>query len=808
MNVSRVGCYPSEKVSDTSLPASSLLKVGEIDDSSDRGQVDSYVAQENPKRDRSEILESSSLVEEEPKIILRVHLRRGQVAARYYWKIQKVCESLQENVVSEGMDPPSSSLVTGEGTTEEISKKNQVYRLYLRRNQKFLELKEMLELILTEEGKIGDSLGKCLLGSPVQMKEEDKIDGISMKRLGGNSDLLGESQGSDAEMDVSQARGFLTETESVIVPSSSAAVKEGKIECSSERGPVNRSIVLGETSEDLEKTECSSEKDQDGSSVQLDEPNGKDDEMDHQMETPRYSGDLPDCIVSESVDSEEKIHGLSEKDPVSSLAPQVESKVSEPEMGDHLDASKVGVILLEEAISENVDLPASSIKTEGKEVVGPSEGKVGCSVMEGSKTPVAEMVPQVNASDACERLPVTLAIGGDSVEGLSDARPIDSSKSLEESKSEAKIVDASELPVTWAIRGDSVEGLSEAGPMDSSESLEESKCEAKVGDASQVAGTMQENVSENLDQSEAPLTMGGDSVEALPEAGLRAAHQSQNVKQKLVMLPRAAGSSKLPELESETKVGDDSQVCAPMPETVPKAKVGDDVEGLSEAGPAGSSKLPELESETKVGDDSQVCAPMPETVPEAKVGDDVEGLSEAGPAGSSESPELESEAKVGDDSQVCTSMPETVPDNPDQPLVNLVVEDDHVECSSEAEPVGSSKSPEEVESEDKVGDASRGCVAMPENMSESMDQPPVILAMGGDSIEALSEAGPVSSSKSPEESETEAKAGDASQVCGTMPENESENMDFEPSSTAQEGETVVSSSEKPGGSSMAQPEVE
>ncbi|KAI5349601.1 hypothetical protein L3X38_002490 [Prunus dulcis] len=1119
MNVSCVGCYPSEKVSDTSLPASSLLTVGEINDSSDRGQVDSYVAQENPKSsgaalvvsqddgfvsgDRSEILQSSSLVEEEPVGGTSVKCQKSSSSSSEERKdsvtekdvilseelipknldvplslitqeeniegsseerpscssillddskgpgaltvvqidLSQVCETLRENVVSEGMDPPSSSLVTGEGTTEEISKKNQVCRSVpveepevsraerdarIDSSQVDGILPQMvvtdnlgspLSSLVTEEGKIGDSLAKCVIGSPVQMKEEDKIDGISMKRLSGNSDLLGESQGSDAEMDVSQARGFLTETESVIVPSSSAAVKEGKIKCSSERGPVNRSIVLEETSEDLvtdnvvvsrvgvfvpknmleaavqplstltkeqEKTECSSEKDQDGSSVQLDEPNGKEDEMDHQMETPRYSEDLPDCIVSESVDLEEKIQGLSEKDPVSSLAPQVESKVSEPEMVDHLDASKVGVMLLEEAISENVDLPASSMETEGKEVVGPSEGKVGCSVMEeGSKTPVAEMVPQVNASDACEsvqeivsenmdlplvtstivgdsvegssdavptgsskspegleseakivegfqvcgtlpgnvsenldqlpvtlaiggdnveglseagpidnsnsleeskseakivdaslvcgtlpgnvsenldQLPVTLAIGGNSVEGLSDARPIDSSKSLEESESEAKIIDAFEvcgtlpvdvfenldqLPVTFAIRGDSVEGLSEAGPMDSSKSLEESKCEAKVGDASQVAGTMQENVSENMDQSEAPLTMGGDSVEALPEAGPAGSSKSPgeskceakvgdasqvcgsipetvfgNPDQALVTLAKEgghvkglseagpAGSSKLPELESETEVVDDSQVCAPMPETVPEAGVGGDVEGLSEAGPAGISKLPELESETKVGDDSQVCAPMPETVPEAKVGDDVEGLSEAGPAGSSKSPELESEAKVGDDSQVCASVPETVPENPDQPQVNLVVGDDHVECLSEAEPVGSSKAPEELESEDKVGDASRGCVATPENMSESMDQPPVILAMGGDGIEALSDVGPVGSSKSPEESETEAKAGGASQVCGTMPENESENMDFEPSSTAQEGQTVESSSEKPGGSSMAQPEVE
>ncbi|XP_016647529.1 PREDICTED: chromatin structure-remodeling complex protein SYD isoform X2 [Prunus mume] len=1016
MNVSHVGCYPSEKVSDTSLPASSLLTVGEIDDSSDRGQVDSYVAQENPKSsgaalvvsqddgfvsgDRSEILESSSLVEEEPvggasvkcqnsssssseerkdsvtekDVILSEELipknldvplsliaqeeniegsseerpscssilledSKGPGALTVVQiDLPQVCETLQENVVSEGMDPPSSSLVAGEGTTEEISKKNQVCRsVQIDSSQVDGILPQMVvtdnlgsppSSLVTEEGKIGDSLGKCLLGSPVQMKE-DKIDGISMKRLGGNSDLLGESQGSDAEMDVqmdvSQACGFLTETESVIVPSSSAAVKEGKIECSSERGPVNRSIVLGETSEDLvtdnmvvsrvgvfvpknmleaavqplstltkeqQKTQCSSEKDQDGRSVQLDEPNGKEDEMDHQMETPRYSGDLPDCIVSESGDSEEKIPGLSEKDPVSSLAPQVESKVSEPEMGDHLDASKVGVMLLEEAISENVDLPASSIETEGKEVVCPSEGKVGCSVMEeGSKTPVAEMVPQVNASDACEsvqeivsenmdlplvtstivgdsvegssdavpigsskspegleseakivdgfqvcgtlqgnvsenldqlpvtlaigdnnveglseagpidnsnsleesnseakivdaslvcgtlpgnvsenldQLPVTLAIEGNSVEGLSDARPIDSSKSLEESKSEAKIVDASEvcgtlpvdvsenldqLPVTLAMRGDSVEGLSEAGPMDSSQSLEESKCEAKVGDASQVAGTMQENVSENLDQSEAPLTMGGDGVEALPEAG-------------------PAGSSKSPEeSKCEAKVGDASQVCGSIPETafrnpdpalVTLAKGGGRVEGLSEAEPAGSSKLPELESETKVVDDSQVCAPMPETVPEAKVGGDIEA-----------------KAKVGGD----------------------------IEGLSEAGPAGSSKSPEELESEDKVGDASRGCVAMPENISESMDQPPVILAMGGDSIEALSEAGPVGSSKSLEESETEAKAGGASQVCGAMPEKESENMDVEPSSTAREGETVESS-EKPGGSSMALPEVE
>lgn len=76
-----------------------------------------------------------------------------------------------------------------------------------------------------------------------------------------------------------------------------------------------------------ENYEAFSDKGEDGSSEQLKESNCNDDEM--VVETARCSGDLP-----QGTDLEENIQGLSEKGAASSLALQVELKVSEPEMGD------------------------------------------------------------------------------------------------------------------------------------------------------------------------------------------------------------------------------------------------------------------------------------------------------------------------------------------------------------------------------------------------------------------------------------------------------------------------------------------
>ncbi|XP_070671595.1 chromatin structure-remodeling complex protein SYD-like isoform X3 [Malus domestica] len=677
MDISHAVSCPHEEVLETVLPSSSLIVAGEIHDSSDRAQVGSYRAQENQKRshpalvvsqdgkfvseDKSEVLLSSSVGGAETvegssvkcqssssqspvdqdhhvtemnvkspqhiseKIDLPSSLNmqeekikgssekrpscssvlledvKGSGALTVKMDLSQVHGTVQENILSEGM--------TEEGMTKDISKTFQVCSSLPVEEP---EVSRAERDALINSSQIDENLpegdtdisGKRLLGSPVPV-EEDKIDGTSMEHLCGSSDLLGESKGSDTEMDVSQVSELQPEniSESVIVPSSTVAVKEGKIECLSESGPA-RSIMLGDASEALvsdkmvvsevdtfvpermlenlpsssltkeqENTKGSSEKGQDGSSVQLEESTGKEDEMGHLMETPRSSGDL---LVRESVDSEEEVQRLSKKDPISSSAPLLESLISEPETSDRSDASKVGMVPLEDRMAEDIDLAASSLETEGRGIDHPSEVLDGSSVTEGPKTPVADKDTQMNAPDACEREPevvcesvdmplVTSTMVDDGVKGSSEAVPIGSSKSPEELECEAKILDASHVcvelpenvsesmdqtpvilinqgdsveglsevsgtipevasenvdqpPVNMAVEGDNIDGLSEAGPMGSLETPEESKSEAKVGDTCQVSGTMPENASEDMDIQPSLTAEEGEKVE-LPAEG-------------------------------------------------------------------------------------------------------------------------------------------------------------------------------------------------------------------------------------------------------------------------------------------------
>ncbi|CAN6551450.1 unnamed protein product [Malus baccata var. baccata] len=707
MDISHAGSCPPEKVLDTVLPSSSLAVVGEIHESSDRAQVGSYKAQENPKvsspalvvsqdgifvsEDKSEVLPSSSIGEAETvegssvkrqssssqslveqnhavtemdvkspqhiseKIDLSSSLNTHKEKIEGSSEKRPSCSSVlledtkgsegltvvqmdfsqvhgtvQENIVSEGM--------TEEGTTKDICKTDQVCSSLPMEEPEVSRAKRdalndssqidgnLPEMsvtgnldsplsLVTEEGNT-DISGKFPVGSPVPV-EEEKIDGTSVKHFGGSSDLLGEPKGSDTEVDVSLVSELKPEniSESDILSSSSVVIKEGKVECLSESGPA-RSIVLGDASEALVSdkmvvsevdtfvpermledmplssltkehgsTEGSSEKGQDGSSsVQLEESTGKEDEMDHPKETPRYSGDL---LVKESVDSEEEVQRLSKKEAVSSSAQLLESMVSEPETSDHSDASKVGMVPLEDTMAEDVDLPASSIETEGKGIDRPSEVLDGSSVMEDPKTPVADEDAQLNAPDACEREPevvsesvdmppVTSTMVDDDVKGSSEAVPIVSSKAPEMLESEAKIFE-------------SVECLSEARPVGSSESPEskseakvadapeESKLEAKVADASQVSETMPELASENADQPPVNMAVEGDNIEGLSEAG-------------------PVGISEPPEeSKSEAKVGDAAPVCGTMTENASEdmdiePSEGENV-GLPAKGPVGGNSM-------------------------------------------------------------------------------------------------------------------------------------------------------------------------------------------------------------------------
>nr|XP_011462683.1 PREDICTED: chromatin structure-remodeling complex protein SYD isoform X2 [Fragaria vesca subsp. vesca] len=412
-------------------------------------------------------------------------------------------------------------------------------------------------------------------------------------------------------------------------------------------------------------------------------------------------------------------------------------KVSEPEMGDLSTVSKGGVV-----VPENIDSSASSFATEGKTVdCLPVGSLVPLECSKGSPAEKDSLMDSTSTSGRVAELDqpvVALAVGSNSVEGSSEAGPVGSLIS-QESEHEYKVSDALQVPVTLQeklcgnmdqplVLGngcDSVAALSEPEPLGCSKSPEESECEAKVGETSQISETLLENVSGNMD--------------------------------------------------CEAKVGETSQICETLPENV-----------------SGN-----MDCEAIVGETSQICEMLPENVsgnmdqPLVNLtmgGDNVVGLSEAQPIDSSKPPEElksaakeepECEAKVGETSQICVMLPENVSGNMDQPLVTLTIGGDSVVGLSDAQPVDSSKPPEELEAAAKDVGTSQVCVT-------SIDQPPITLTMGCE--HEGSETGRVGSSKPPEPMECEAKVGNTSQVNESLPANESENLDFQPSSETKGGD--------------------
>ncbi|KAM5569108.1 hypothetical protein ABKV19_016562 [Rosa sericea] len=470
----------------------------------------------------------------------------------------------------------------------------------------------------------------------------------------------------------------------------------------------------------------------------------------------------------------------------------VELKVSEPEMGDLSNASKVDAVVVPENIT--------SLATEGKKVdCLPVGSLVTLESSKGSPAEKDSLMDSYNASGRVAEIDqpvVTLTMGSDSVECSSEAGPLGSLKS-QESVHEYKVSDAFQVSVTLPenVSGnmdqplitlsngcDTVEALSVP------KSSEESNCKAKVGDASQICATLPEFFSCNMDQPAVTLTIGDNSVADLPEA-------------------QPISSSNPPEeLECEVKVVEASQVCGTWPENTsesmdqPPATLTvtcDSVEASSEAGPVGSPKpLEEMECEAKVGDTTQVCESLPTNVSEnmdfqpssdAKIGDNpevFETLTEVVPENLDLQPssivqELESEAKVGDASEVGETLTEVVPENMDlQP----------------------SSTVQESESEAKVGDASNVCETVLGFVPENMDSQPSsrvqelefdtkvggAFEVGETLTEIVCEKMDLQPSSTVPELESEAKVGDASHVCEIVLEFVPENMDLQPSSTALE----------------------
>jgi len=211
---------------------------------------------------------------------------------------------------------------------------------------------------------------------------------------------------------------------------------------------------------------------------------------------------LPSSSLAEE---DKKIEGLSDKGPVSGSVPLEESKGSETETGDQMVAFQAGLIVTGDTVSEHVDLPSSSLGTEEEDMEGlPEKGPISSSVpLEESNCPKAEMGDRIDASQAGGILPQDVSedidlpsssmVAEKNIEDSSDMGPVGSSITLEESKvSEAEIVDQMtvsrvcgtvpgnalenmDLPqCSSATEGENIEGLSEKDPVGSSVAMEES----------------------------------------------------------------------------------------------------------------------------------------------------------------------------------------------------------------------------------------------------------------------------------------------------------------------------------------------
>lgn len=386
-----------------------------------------------------------------------------------------------------------------------------------------------------------------------------------------------------------------------------------------------------------------------------------------------------------------------EKVPVSSSVPLEDSKSPEADMGDAIDASEASGILPEANISENVDLPSSSIAIEETEVDTSNLGPVGCSVaLEDLKQSEAQMDAEMNVSQDCGIVP----------ENLSED------------------MDVLHCPST--TKDENIEGLSEKGPDNSIVSMGESNCSKPEMDDQMDAV----DSSEAVDESKGSEAEVYKKLDGLSDKG------------------SISGSAPVVESkDSETEMGDQmvafqagliisgNAVSEHM--DLPSSSLGMEAEGLPEKGPISSSvpleesKSPKAEMGEKGPISSSVPLEEPKS-PKAEMGDSI------------------------DASQVGGILPqEDILEVIDLPSSSMVAEK-NVEDSSDVGPVGSSIALEESKGSEaeivdqmnvsQVGEIESG------NALENMDLPQCSSATEGENIEGLSEKEPVGSSVAMEES--------------------------------------------------------
>ncbi|XP_041000945.1 chromatin structure-remodeling complex protein SYD isoform X4 [Juglans microcarpa x Juglans regia] len=553
--------------------------------------------------------------------------------------------------------------------------------------------------------------------------------------------------------------------ESVDLPICPSAAESENVDGLSEMGPVGSSETVN-VSKELEAEEA------------------------QQIDVSEHSGlllaSISEHVILPSVPLEEEDKKISfDKDPVTSSVPLEESDGSEAEMGDQMEASQACLIVPENTVSENMDLPSSSLRTEKEETEGLTE-KGPVSSLEESFCPEAEMCGRDGASQVCGTLPQ---------ENISENIDLPSSTMVEEKKVEDSNMRS--VGRSAALEEKKVED-SNMCSVGSSAALEESKgYKAEMDDqimVSQDCGIVPGKASENMDLPHSPSATEVGNIEGLSEkgpVGSLVAGEESNDRMNVSQVPGIVHGENISEdnnLASFSKVTEEEKV-----------------EDSSDMAPVASSVAQEETNRSE----AQVCEivqgeNMSEDIhlPSSSMVRERENIENSETAPFSRSVGVE-ESKLSE-AVVCGLVPENVSRNLDLPQSISAAEGENTEDLSEKGPIGSlvatgEKNDSKLDMVDEM-DASPVDETVPENVSKNLGLPQSIAAAEGEDNEGLSEKGPIGSLVATEETNDSKPDAvdemDASPVDETVPENVSKNLGLSQSIAAAEGEDNEGLSEK------------
>ncbi|KAJ7955032.1 chromatin structure-remodeling complex protein SYD-like [Quillaja saponaria] len=346
---------------------------------------------------------------------------------------------LQENILSENMDLPSSSSLTSEEKVGEVLP------------EKSSENLDQLSSLVKVEDRGSSEM--CVVKGLEPLEELIRNDMVNNSVPLPSEEPKDATAEIDVQMDASADRKILHEnivSENMDLPSSSPMISEEKFEGSLQKGlpcssvqvdevlPEDNSLEnLDQLSSPSHKEEliCSSSDKRPGTSEAMKGPVGTADDFGDKINVSQVSGlvsvTIANVVESSSVQAEEeekrvgssdihssddKIVRPSEKGVVGTLLLLEETKGAEVEIGYHRDASQDDGVNPESFVSGNIELPPSPILTDEENINGSSDrGPLGSPVVEPkddvtevdcidasqeSSFPEIEMDDQVNPSQA------------------------------------------------------------------------------------------------------------------------------------------------------------------------------------------------------------------------------------------------------------------------------------------------------------------------------------------------------------------------------------------------------------------------